>query len=158
MKANIKGLTIVTLLILAGCFSCTKNTNNSDDEDTPCENSPHECILGEWKLLNVTNLFTPTGPRTYDFTKNNIIYDFKTNGVLEISGDLKDIDMYQGLDPGKLSYSIVTEEEAIEHAGLPTFRLKISTVYFTYSISSKKLIIDGRALDGPIINLVRVNN
>ena len=83
------------LLIFSGIFSsCTKEEN----EDT-------SSISGQWKLLEV--YYWDWEPISIDYSQNDIIYDFKENNVLAVSGKMDNINDYRGHKKGNYSYKLL---------------------------------------------------
>lgn len=145
----------VLVLILAGSFSsCSEKVNNADEESATEEPAT---IIGKWKLTKVTLPFTPTGSILHDYSRYSIVYEFNTNGILTVSGETGNIDWYRGHETGEYPYSIIDEDESKEAVGFAGFRLKINTLYYSYSVTYKELIIDDRALDGYLYIFVKIN-
>lgn len=98
---------LATLLLLAGCFfSCSQHDNNEvieiiEDIEEPAVNMDKD-LLGEWKLVNVS---IPEGGETYDYYDNNVVFEFKDDGILKISGVSEIDDPHHGLSDGEYIYS-----------------------------------------------------
>jgi len=139
MKAikNILGLAMV-LLVLAGSFSSC-----AEDEE------PTTSIIGKWKLVKVTSSFTSIGPISFDYSQYNILYEFKVNDILTVSGKTDNIDNYMGHEIGEHSYSIIDEDKGYD-------RLTIDGQGWGHQISSNELIISLAFLDGPIYDFVKI--
>ena len=66
---------------------------------------------------------------TLDYSSNSIIYDFKENNVLIVSGEVDDIDDYRGHEMGIYSYKMLPIPSP-EHAGaiyLPQIEIDTKT-------------------------------
>jgi len=127
---------LAILLMFMGGGSC------SDDID------PQKAILGKWRLVKVTAPFTPTGPISYNYSKYNIIYEFKADGTLTVSGNIEQIDWYGGHEIGEHTYSIVGNENG--------YSLIIGYGMYGCNISFKTLVMDERPVDGYLYNLDRI--
>ena len=102
----------------------------------------------KWKLVTLLVPFTPDGPIWYDYSKYDIVYEFRTNNVLTVSGETTDIEVYIGHEIGEHFYSIDN-----------VWELKIDNiVYWGYYTTANELIIDGSPLDGYKYNFVKINN
>jgi len=112
-------------------------------------NGPENDITGKWKLTKGQTVFY--NPQTIDYSCNNIIYHFQSDGRLKIDSDRDDI---IGLDSGeyKYEYSMSVLYENIKENST----LKINDIQMPCSISRHDLIINDSPLDGPILHLVRV--
>jgi len=137
-----------TIVLTMTCFfcSCTKKQNDE------CNGT----IEGKWKLVKITVPFTPTGPKSYDYSKHDIVYEFDTNGILTVSVETGQIDWYGGHEKGEYSYSIIDESEAKEAVGANAFVLKIGTLYYSYNVNDKELIIDSSPLDGFVYYFIKI--
>jgi hypothetical protein len=122
------------------------------DYEVPEENNQIEIstIINNWKLLKVTTPFTPVGPITYDYSPYNIIYEFKTNDILIVSGKIDNFEMYRGHVPDTYYYSINKDDKG-------GIWLKINNMTFGCSISSKELNFNNVPLDGYLYYLVKIN-
>jgi len=116
MKANILIFTAF-LLLLAGCFcSCQKKENSIEYSSM---------VVGKWKLE-----FISDREQTIDYSKYNIVYEFKTNNVLTVTGKVNNTD-HRILENGKHFYNVVIPE-SIDLLGDTRWRpeLKIDTVLY----------------------------
>jgi hypothetical protein len=145
MKTKIFKLTTLTvlLLVLAGELSCRKEKAT---------------IIGRWKLKKVEIPFTG---EFNDYSQYNIVYEFKTNNVLTITGEVNHIDNYRGHSLGEYFYSFIVddEDELYTHLGSLTTTnssiIKIDGWYYFYSIFSKELKLDQSPIDGFIYHLIK---
>lgn len=101
-------------------------------------------IIGKWKLVKIqTSGFNPTGTvEVFDYSNYNIIYEFKLDNILTISGNIKDIDEYKGHKLGEYLYSFSVNDRIITEFTIEEFGS------FQFSISSKQLEIGNKYLDG----------
>lgn len=145
-------------LLLAGCLSsCTEKKNDVDNDCLSIFNIIHDksaSILGKWKLIKTRGIVLSSEGydlKCYDYSRYDIVYEFKTNNVLTISGDL---DIWPKI--GEHFYSIVDDEKGLGMVGLP-YGLKIGdNLTYWYQVTSKELIIDMRPLDGTTYYLVKI--
>lgn len=148
--------TAILLLILGSFTSCSAKLNIEDDIITKAMGA----IMGNWKLEKIVSSgFGPAGsePQTWDYSKNNIIYLFKKDGVLTVSVDSETIpDYYGNYTIGNHTYTIIYDKEGYGIVGLP-YGLKIDNSIFWYNLSSKELIIDSRPLDGVAYYLTKID-
>ena len=98
---------------------------------------PSTCksISGKWQLMKgVPSGMVSTDPE-FDYSTQNIVYEFFANGVLKITGN--EHVGYPGI--GEFTYSIENYGE-----------IRIENILFWYSFFSnnEELLIDGRPLDG----------
>jgi len=141
-------------LMLAGSFSsCTKKENNVDtqlgDVDTVS-------IIGKWKLVKTSY---PMSGKSSDYSKCNIVFEFKSDHLLTISGEPVHLRPHFSIDPDECEYfySFVDDENGYGMVGL-NFGLKIDRYnIFWYRISSKELEISQAPVDGGIYNLIKIN-
>ncbi len=146
MKTKFFKFTVIMLLLAAGCFSsCSEKVNEKPNIDKSVS------IIGKWKLVKVQVVFYNRD--LYDYSHYNIIYEFKSNNVLTVSGETDDIDTYRGHNIGEHVYSITDDDKVIPGSS-PV--LKIDEIYSLFSISSKSLEISYAPLDGPIYFLIKI--
>jgi hypothetical protein len=70
----------VILLILTGIFS---SCDNKIDDDEIVDN-PETAILGKWKLVKTS---WPMGGTSTDYTKCSVVFEFRPDSILKISGE-----------------------------------------------------------------------
>ena len=136
----------VVFLIVSGC-----GRQNEDNDSN---------IHGKWKLIEI---FVPFSIEWYyDYSQDDLVYDFNTNGILTISGETDPIERFRGFESGEYSYSIVDEREAEEKGGIDGGRLKIvskyGSHYFPYNVNFEEFIFGSSMLDGPFYKLFKVKN
>ena len=95
-------------------------------------------ILGKWKLIKS---YYPHGRQCNDYSQYDIIYEFKEDNVLTVSGE-----MYHILKTGEHFYLF---DESEEWWGIqPILHIDGRTFYYRYN--SKNLVLDLSPLDlGP---------
>ena len=81
------------LLMTTGC----KRDNSVAEDD-------NSSVYGKWKLSFVGYMDENISPAVFDYSQNDIIYDFKGNNVLVISGEMNSIDDYKGHEKGEYYY------------------------------------------------------
>jgi len=152
MKKPFK-LLIFTLLLMVAAMACKSNLT---EEDMQTENL-EELIIGKWQLVKVDEVFVPIPPPpSYDYSKYNIMYEFKANGVLTVFGETNNIERYIGHEICDHLYSFVDDDGGLGMPNLP-FGLQIGTFTSWYKISSEELIINDSPLDGYIYYLIKIN-
>ena len=81
---------------------------SNENEDVSNENEDTSSIVGKWKLEVVYFLdLTDISPKHLDYSQNDIIYDFKENNVLIVSGKMDNIGDYRGYTKGEHSYEML---------------------------------------------------
>lgn len=136
----------ILLIALGSIASCSDNDGAAG------------AIIGTWKLEKIESSgMNPSGPQTWDYSGYNIVYQFKTGGILTVSVDSNSIpDYYGSYTVGNHTYAIVDDKEGYGTAGLP-YGLKIGNSTFWYKLSSKELVIDSRPLDGGAYYLTKLD-
>jgi len=75
------------LILCSVAFNCSKDSENNIEENSNCivgeidTDITSNRIIGEWKLLKSKTYF-----HDYDYSNQNIIYNFKSNGELVVTG------------------------------------------------------------------------
>jgi len=147
---------IISALICGAVFtSCDANKAQAteDCEDCSCIfNFSHEknaSIIGEWKLEKI-RVHSRMGISCTDCSPYNVVYEFKQNGTLTVSGNTEN---YGWHESGK--YFFIKDEWGAGRDDYP-WGLNInegSTNW--YMLSSKTLIIDYSPMDGGTLYLVK---
>lgn len=132
-----KNLKIISLLLLIViCSSC----NNNDDEVS-------NQIIGNWKLIEAKLPGLKGGDsaeRLIDYTNENIIYNFKPNGVLIVSGESN---IEYGYNNGKYEYFF--GEDHLGGNNTPKVLLvKINNSKWTYNLTNGKMTLGQSYFDG----------
>ena len=120
------------------CLSC-QNEMDNDSNDS---------IVGKWKLMKEVHPYTDSRPITYDYSMYDIIYNFKENGIMEVSGVPENIDNYLGKYMEERTYSLLFIDDGI-------YALEIGTITYPFAIKSNKLEIGNATLDGYIYYFVK---
>jgi hypothetical protein len=99
-------------------------------------------LLGQWKLVREESV----GWRNYehDYSDQNIIYDFKSNGALiirEREGQVKQLNYF-------------FEDKILLNDPVRSF-LNIEGANWSYSFSKRQLILSQAYVDGPILTFDR---
>ena len=144
------------VLFLAGiCFSCATEKNVGEE----CEDClfifdfAHDkdaSIIGKWKLENI-RVNSRSGICCADCSLNNIVYEFKQDGSLTVSGNTDNYGLHESGE-----YTFIKDEWSLGLDGYP-WGLNINkgnTLW--YMLSSKKLIIDYSPLDGATLYFVKI--
>lgn len=141
---------IVLLIVLPLLISaCQKDERK--EEIVKCtivaKEGSNDNVIGKWKL--VTGETTFFNPRKEDYSCQDIIYDFREDGTLVISGNNEQLIGYEG---GEYTF----EFSKIElYEGL-NYSLTIENGSIGCSIEKNHMILDNSPLDGPILHLVRI--
>ena len=132
-------------------FSCSEDDVSYSEDDFSCsEDDMNPEIIGKWKLLSISY---PMVGETNDYFQENIVYEFKTNCILTVSG-VTTIPLRGGAKIGEHSYSS-DKNNMIEWGSDPV--LTINGCIWWYSVSSEYLEISQAPLDGAIINFEKIN-
>jgi len=117
MKLASLRLPIISLIIAVNLFSCKKNNEY-----------PENIIIGKWKLVEARGSW---GEEDRDYSQYNIVFEFKLNGVLSVTG-LPD-NYWAIVDKnGKHSYSLYEEDAGY---GLEK-KIQIGNSYWWYGLGS----------------------
>jgi len=98
-------------------------------------------VIGKWKLIKEQTSGFGSPSKEIDYSKHDIVYEFKSNGVLTVSGN----DIVGWLENGNHSYSVGNYNE-----------IQIGYSMYWYSISPDELIIDRRPVDGSAFYLAKI--
>jgi len=145
------------LLILATSLSscedkeqeCTPTVLNENDCISILSNLVHDesaSIIGKWKLEKKFQHFgQDVSTSCLDYSHCNIVYEFKPNGVLTVSGRAG-----QNIFPG-------VENHSYSIGSFPDERsLKINNTYWWHNVTSERLVFNLLPLDGGAYIFVRV--
>ena len=157
MKTKILKLTILLLIIVGSLSSCDKLRRF--EWEYPEFDSYNKEIVGKWKLVEVKIPYARPIPISFDYSQYDIVYEFTKKGILSVIGDVDSIDLYLGHEPGIYSYSFTYDGIG---GGTPIpgehYGLKIGEYFICwYRISSEKLEIIRRHVDGVDRYLIRIN-
>lgn len=138
---------IVFLICVLGCG---KNNDLGDSPRCKVETKigQDDDIVGNWKLIKGQAVFD--GPKTTDYSCDNVIYKFQEDGILVVSSDTKTV---IGIDAGQYAYQL--HHELLESSD-EEFTLQIDGLTMGIEISTDAMIINHSYLDGPILHFVRI--
>ena len=129
MKKNL--ILILVIIILSSC--------SKDDKSSSIP------IVGEWKLME-TRILDFSGNPTIDYSSENIIYSFQSNGKLLVTGS-------QNIGYPNGEYEYLFGEDYL--SGAPSseeskiFLVKIDNLKWIYNLSNGKMILGQSYVDGP---------
>ena len=154
-----------SFLILCLCIlnsTCKKNNNNiicpliSENEDCSwiykTVHDESSTILGKWKLMIIRD--NPFNPKCLDYCQYNIVFEFKTNNVVTISGNTELPNLFF-IEDGDNLYSFV-EFDWFDNAS-DKRRLSIGKAsYYWYKINSEELVFDSSPVDGSMLYFIKI--
>ncbi|MFD1631210.1 hypothetical protein [Pseudopedobacter beijingensis] len=119
---------------------------------TGCKKDKTPGIVGKWKLEKVKLSYYPSDydfPTEFNYSENNIIYQFRANGILKVTSDVME---YMGKKPGEYSYHTnYTKTDVIVISGDNT-----TIPPGEYNVSGNNLVISYSTSDGPIYYFIRI--
>ena len=110
-----------------GLSSCSEKKEDEVDQA--------RAFIGKWKLVKITNSITN---QSFDYSKNNLVCDFKSNGFLTVTG--KNVEEYEIWFLAQVLFRDIYSDE-------PEFYFKfildqgIRVYNYRYKVSSKELVI-----------------
>ena len=128
MKKN-----LILILAIITLSSCSKDDNPSTKQ-----------IVGEWKLMEAKILNFSTNP-TIDYSNENIIYNFQSNGKLLVTGS-------QNIGYPNGEYEYLFGDDYL--SGAPSsgeskiLLVKINNSKWTYNLTNGKMILGQSYVDG----------
>jgi len=143
MSTKLFKFTFVLLLLTGILSACSKNNEEMSVLDD------YSKILGKWKLLKTTH---PITGQSFDYSIDNIVFEFKTNGTLTVSGNIDDL----WPSNGDHIYSV---SKLINEYNLNQLNLIIDTWPFLPRVSSKNLQIHKFGYspnDGLVFDLMKI--
>ncbi len=146
MKALKLSSILLFSLIFIGFTGC------KDDEqkcNTNAVTGSQDDIVGEWKQVKGKTVFY--NPRIIEYTCNNIIYKFKSDGSLNI---LSDVENPIGYNSGDHLYEF--SQNNLYGNPDENFTLKIDNTNWACSISGSNMVLDDSPVDGPILYFIRI--
>lgn len=129
---------LILIMAIATLLSCSKDDDSTTDQ-----------IVGEWRLLRTTCCFFEGG-KTTDYSDENIIYNFKRNGILIITGGQNveyPVGEYQYFF-GKDNLGSNTNEPKI-------LLVKIDNNKWTYNLTKGIMTLGMSYIDGPNLEFER---
>ena len=149
---------VSVFLFIAGIYSSCATEKNVDEncEDCLCIfDFTHEkdaSIIGKWKLEKI-RVHSRMGIACTDCSQYNVVYEFKQNGTLTVSGNSENYGWHESGE-----YSFIKDEWSMGHDGYPWgLNINEGTTNW-YKLSSKKLIIDYSPGDGATYYFVKTGN
>ncbi len=137
---------VLFLPLLGGC----QERENPDGElrcHVDAVIGPEDDVVGKWKLVWERGAFLNRD--TVDYSCNNVIFQFRPDGILEVSGDVEE----DGPPVGDYNYEL-TLSPLYEHMG--GYTLKIANTSWVCYIETKSMTLDIRPLDGPVRYFIRI--
>ncbi len=127
MKKSILFALAITLLL--GC---------ADDE------SSSDPILGDWKLMEA-QFYGWMGEHSADYSEQDIVYSFQSNGVLKVEGGEN-----AGYPDGEYSY-VFEEDHLAGSTGPQILLVKINQSKWTYDLTHGVMTLSMAYVDGPAL-------
>jgi len=146
MRKQFFRLVMPILLLLFVGAGCNENEQKCT---TIAVEGPENNVIGKWKQVKGKTVFDK--PQIVDYSCNNIIYNFKSDGSLSIYSD---IDNPIGYNSGEYIYefSLYSLYENIDE----NYTLKIENSSWACGISGSNMVLNNTPLDGPILYFVRI--
>lgn len=142
---------LITILVLTG--GCEKKEINENELKCPvtAKEGSDDDIIGKWKLVKVNIIKLAEEIRTEDYSCDDIIYHFREDRSLLISGVEDGMPVRQnGEYPFELMDSVLYEHMNYDHT------LKIDSLKTACGIEDNAMILDASPLDGNTLYFVRV--
>jgi len=161
MIGNVLKQILIFFFWVGSVVGCSKRDAKEPVEEPFLEESSTEkvylkdslMLIGKWHLVKVTTSgFSPDGkgPVSYDYSQNDIVYEFKTNGVLTISSETDNIGNYCG--DRLRDYQFLFSHDNLRNC----YIIEISHFPHWYLISAEELVLDTRPLDGDMYKLEKI--
>ena len=148
MTKNLKKLTAISLFLLGIMVSCSKNGGKDNiKEEYHIEKEYLQdslMMIGKWQLVNLTVeqcLPLPSDSivmRTIDYSSYNIVYEFKTNGIMTATNEIDG----NTLPRKGIHTYFFKQDDRMKPFIFADYMLIISDRKFWYSISSEVLMVD----------------
>ena len=171
--SNIVGLTLLVMFSIV-CWSCQTETNQqlnpnpnpnvqsnvqpNENEPSPNENQLNdENLYGVWKLVKVTITGDrPDGFLTIDYSEYNIVYEFKRNDILTVSGVPENNQHYLVHEAGDYPYSIGEFHDGRNlQIGANDYDVWWARI-FSDEYHNEILEFDTAPVDGPIFSFIKI--
>ncbi|MCC5938326.1 MAG: hypothetical protein JJU34_13695 [Lunatimonas sp.] len=141
---------LVTLSLL--CFTACWGP---EDPDKECEVVPvagdDNNIVGRWKLVEWQQVVMINGGwRIENYSCDNIVYHFQEDGILSVSSDVTK--EFGGEFHDGSMYELA--EESFDN--YYSYKLKIGTLGYWFSLTDGIMKLDRRPTDGPLLTLIRI--
>lgn len=151
-----KSTIILSLIIMLSFFSCKKDELDINDLQCPVTAIQGEKndIIGKWKLVKQKNAW---GLPTIDYSCQNIIYEFKSDGnLLVTSGDGKnDLSIPLGSHEFELISTPLPNDPLKEVQSLSIIGDSMSSSW-PCEISANEMTLSQAWLDGPNLTFYRI--
>lgn len=146
-----KILAVLIAVVLMFNLSC-KDEKVDVDDDLKCPVSAikgaNNKIIGKWKLVKWSLPFSPNS-NEIDYSCNEVIYEFGSNGILNVTSDLQE---RQGYANGSYTFEFKMSNNKPQ--------LTINGLVFgdgyILTLSSTKMIWNNSPVDGPIYTFIRI--
>ena len=128
------------ILILGITFlsSCSNDENSSNDQ-----------FIGKWKLIEA-QIFGFGGQSSTDYSNDNIIYNFQSNGILKVTGGQN-----EGYPSGEYDYFFGKDYLGGGTTDPKILLVKINDSKWTYNLTNGKMKLGQSYVDGPNLILKR---
>ncbi len=124
------------MILLLAIFTLTSCTN---DDDSTIDSQ----IIGEWKLMKAEIVNFSQNPNTIYYSNKNIIYNFKSNGKLVVSGG-------GNLEYPDGEYDYFFGNDYLGGTNDPRILLvKINNTKWTYNLTDGEMKLGQSYVDGP---------
>ena len=131
---------LLILLTITSLISCSKSDDSNENEH----------FFGEWKL-NRADLHGFEGTKTFDYSNDNIIYNFRSNGILTVTGAEN-----VGYPSGEYSYYFGKDYLGDGTNGSKTLLVNIESSKWIYNFIDGEMVLVQSYNDGP--NLIFIKN
>jgi hypothetical protein len=119
-----------------------------DEAEEEFENPYRDDITGTWKLIEIWSQLNDRDPETIDYSENNIIYDFRSDDVLIITG-------YVNGDLSAGEHLFRYEKPNVCPLCLPGPNMQIDDRNAVFCLSfkkDKKMTISGEEITGQVVD------
>src|SRR5690625_1434210 len=142
---------LITILVLTG--GCEKKEINENELQCPVtiQEGSDDDIMGKWKLIKADITRLAEEIRTEDYSCDDIIYHFREDRSLLISGVEDGMPVQQN---GEYSYELI-DSILYEHMDYD-YTLKIDSQKIACGMEDNAMILDASPLDGNTLYFVRV--
>lgn len=129
---------LILIIAITTLLSCSKDDDSTTDQ-----------IVGEWRLLRTTCCFFEGG-KTTDYSDENIIYNFKSNGILIVTGG-------QNVEYpiGEYKYFFGKDNLGGDTNEPKTLLVKIDNNKWTYNLIEGIMTLGMSYVDGPNLQFER---
>jgi hypothetical protein len=122
------------LIIILGIALLSSCSDNNDIQNNQ--------IIGEWKLLEA-KIFGFGGQSSTDYSNENIVYNFQSNGILKVTGDQNVIH-----PSGEYDYFYGEDYLGGGTSDPKILLVKINESKWTYNLTNGKMTIGQSYVDG----------